>query len=291
MSYGEVLTKAFKITIKNKFLWFFGIFVGSLGGLNAGRSYSGQDFSSLNGTDPTTFLQQYWVVILVVALVLFLIFLGFAFLSIVSQGALFGAVEKINKNKKTGFSDAFKIGIKNFWKILGAELLIGLVTFLITVLVFAPASFLIFSKLWVILIIYVLIFILLIMLLSIFVTLIVFMTYGEIVIGKKGIISSIKNSFCLFKKSFSKLLITYLILLLIGFGFGLLLVMVALLIGVPLVLFGFAIAASGIMPALVAYIAIFGTIFVVGLLILQGIFSSFTYSVWTLTYIDISKKK
>ena len=41
MSYGELIRGAFRITLRNRYLWFFGFFVGGLYGTNIVSNFSG----------------------------------------------------------------------------------------------------------------------------------------------------------------------------------------------------------------------------------------------------------
>ncbi len=67
------------------------------------------------------------VLIIALAVILFLLFILISIFGIVSQAALIGAADKLDKDEETGFSKSLSIGITNFWRLLGLMILVGLI--------------------------------------------------------------------------------------------------------------------------------------------------------------------
>jgi hypothetical protein len=130
LDYFEVIKRAWQITWKYKFLWVFGYFIAlAAGGSNLSSSLQ----SSTNSADTSAaasgfsgFANAYLVMIIVVAGLLMISGFVFWILSIISTGGLVGAAAKIERGETTSLKDGFKIGAKNFWRIFGLNLIVGL---------------------------------------------------------------------------------------------------------------------------------------------------------------------
>lgn len=143
MDYGKLFKRAYEITIKYKYLWLLGFLIAIVsGGSNFSSSYQtgSQDASKLG-----EFATAYAVALAVIALFVGLIFFVLWILSLIAEGGLAGAVNKIEDNKETSLGDAFSIGAHYFWRVLGLSLLLGLVVFaLILLVVVVPTVLLVF---------------------------------------------------------------------------------------------------------------------------------------------------
>jgi hypothetical protein len=119
MNYGEIITSAFRLTLRNRYLWFFGFFV-SLGSGGGG----GGDFDEQSSTDIASIaaVQQgaFDNALLIVGLVLvgLLILLVFFALYVVSQGGLTESVAAIDRGEERRFSSTWRAGARNFWRVL-----------------------------------------------------------------------------------------------------------------------------------------------------------------------------
>jgi hypothetical protein len=115
MNYGEIITSAFRLTLRNRYLWFFGFFV-SLGSGGGG----GGDFDEQSSTDIASIaaVQQgaFDNALLIVGLVLvgLLILLVFFALYVVSQGGLTESVAAIDRGESRGFTFTWRAGARNF---------------------------------------------------------------------------------------------------------------------------------------------------------------------------------
>ena len=105
MNYGELIGDAFRITLRNRYLWFFGFFAGGSTSFNVPTSAptGGGNFNPDDFQSSSTMLSAVQVGqglgtgvliagLVIVALILALVFI---FMSIVSQGALADSVAAI----------------------------------------------------------------------------------------------------------------------------------------------------------------------------------------------------
>lgn len=152
--YRIILKKAWDITRKYKFLWFFGIFALWLG--NGGEMqiffktlYAVQDLSAsqipqvLNNFLMIDFirnagnLQSILIWVLFIVLELVFVFIG-VWLVVTSQVAIIRATDEASNGKKPMFVDSFKGSQMYFWKVLGlniiSEVIIGLFVSLFVIL-------------------------------------------------------------------------------------------------------------------------------------------------------------
>src|SRR5215212_5195459 len=141
MNYLDLIKDAFWITLRNRYLWFFGFFAGGVGGGGGG---GGSNFSFPSGSGgfdvenqgqagaaPMLAAQQavFDNVALIGALVVvgLVIFLVFVMLSLISQGALAESVAAIDRGESRRFWPAWRAGVSNFWPVLGQVLLFILI--------------------------------------------------------------------------------------------------------------------------------------------------------------------
>jgi hypothetical protein len=121
MNYGEIITSAFQLTLRNRYLWFFGFFVG-LGSGGGGGGGGGGDFDEQNSTDiasisaldiePDPFTSASLIIGLVVlGLQILLVFFA---LYVVSQGGLTESVAAIDRGESRGFTFTWRAGARNF---------------------------------------------------------------------------------------------------------------------------------------------------------------------------------
>jgi len=162
--YKNILSQAWQITWRNKYLWFFGLFAALLG--NGGeyeiivRGLSGETGQSLfpglrRVAETGIFSKQALVnikqlieqdlfsiiMIAVVGLVIFILFCFLVWLAVVSQAALVNNSAKIITKKKAqelGVQDGIISGIKNFWPVLGLNIVIKLIIYSLFALLSLP---------------------------------------------------------------------------------------------------------------------------------------------------------
>ena len=316
MDFGEVLTKAWKIVWKFKILWIFGIFAGcgtrSGGGFNGG---SGVRSSGTPGQVPNLppgvednlfkfvhFFENPAVIVgfisLICAIILLTIFLG-----IMGRIGLIKGAEAADAGAEhLSFGELWKSGLHYFWRILGLSLLIGspiilfylalifggLLIFLAYVSHSGSSSFGTIAPALVALLPVLCIFVCLIFLLAILIGFLAPQAERAILIENEGVISGLRRGWNVLTKNLGPIIIIWFITVVIGVAAGILVALPLLIILVPAFI---AFMAGGNQPSftpliiaglcVVAYIPVS--------ILANGILSAYLESVWTLTYLRLTK--
>lgn len=293
----EILKHSFRIAWKNKFLWWFGLFIalGTPGSLNMNFPSGGNSSKDITNESLENFLQsakdflhQYLVWIIFAGVVAFLIFLAIYVLGKISRGALIKSLEKILQEKPAGFKLGFSEGKKYFWKILGLDLLIGIFLFCIVLAVVAPSIILFAVKAYIagaLLLFPAIIIIIVLAILASYIK-----NYGHlyIVLANLPIWHSIESAYALFRKN----IWTSILMSLINFA-------VSIIVGLPFVVLLFVFVLMGILGGLLVYallqwtgVIIFSTIalliFLAIIFLFRSIMEVFFQNVWILFFLEIA---
>ncbi len=130
MDYGRVLSRAWEITWRWKVLWIFG-FLSSLGQGSPGNSsysFSGQEANLeryFQGTPGQIWAAVGGVVLAVLCLLLIVAIILWV-VSIISRGALIAGVVQVEDEGSTSFGNAWAVGRRKFWTLLGLGVLAAL---------------------------------------------------------------------------------------------------------------------------------------------------------------------
>lgn len=320
MNYGELISDAFRISWRNKFLWFFGFFVAGTGGgsFNVPSNFGGSggdptDFGDPNGvpenslqtdltlaqSSPFGGLPEDFILIAVLAgilaLVLFLVFLA---ISIISNGGLAESVAAIKRGEERRFGTTWRAGLSNFWRVLGLQIILFLISLglLIAILIvpglmFGAVFLLTESVGWRTAVG------ILAGLLAFALMLLVFLPYWiigklalrELVVDRKRILASIGEGYGVLRRNLGRGLLVGLILigLSIGITIALLIVLVilALVLAVPVVLLFVAdYVTAGVVVGIIAAV-----LFIVPALVISGAVGTFYHSYWTLAYLRLNE--
>ena len=222
--YRTILVKAFKLSWKNKWLWFLGLFAAILGqggvyeflfksfdNLSAGQSvlstlreYSNGGIlgmisfgrlQTLWATDLSGFALGIFSLLFVICILALLISLA-----IIGQGGLVKSVISLDQGKKTSLKESFQVGIKKFWPILELNfitkvVLMGLLMILTYVAALLMQGFVVINTL---------IFVVFFILFIVFGIVIYFLTlYGTayIVLRDQGTWKALKSAWHLFRRN------------------------------------------------------------------------------------------
>jgi len=299
MDYLGIIKRSYHISIKNKFLWIFGILAGGAAGFkglnlnsvnySTGSADWNKFSSSLNSYDWASFWDKFALTILGVMLFILIFAVVMFVLNIISQGALVGSVDKLDKNEKANFKIGFGIGWHQFWRIWGmaltylAMILASLVVMVAPVVVAIVFSNYIFAVIWGCLLLLVcLIFWILIGLISPY-------SLRVIVLEKYGIWQSIRESLHLFRDHWIEVILIYLLLIAISLGFAIAVGLGLLLIGGLLLLVGYGAWLASSLAAVI-YGVVAGLGFFILIVIVSGAFNAFYSAAITLTYQKLTRK-
>lgn len=299
MDYLALFKRAWHITIKYKFLWLFGLFLGVFqisSGMNF--NFSGYNFEkelSIGYRDFQNFFTENitWIAILSLALLFFILIL--IFLKIISEGSLIASVNQIEEKEKINFIKAVRLGLQYFWKIFAIKLLIGILIAAVFIILVTPtiALFLLNMPLRGFALLFLDLVILIPLLIAIFFIKIFSCRFA--IIKNQSIFQSIKSGLSLLKENISPSIIIALILFGINVAIALALTFLSIFLififGVP-ALFSFIAGISlkstltslaGI-PLLGLTITTLSTL----LFLINAIFNAYSSILWTLVFRNLT---
>ncbi len=309
MDFGEVLSKSWKIIWKHKVLWIFGIFAGCARGGGGGGGGGGSGVSGGETGNPTlgpglspqdqqffTNIGQ-WItthetlviaaIVLFVLLIILLVLIRLALGTIGEIGLIRGVFEVDGGAERLGFSELFKETLHYFWRVLGLALLMGLAIVIVVLFFFACAigagvltlgigALIILPLLCVLIPV------------AIIAGIVVQLADVAIVTEDVSLTEGVRRGWEVFKKELGPVLVIWLIVAVIGLVSGIVVAIPLLVVIVPAVLSlvlnngNFSWTPLIIAGAcFVAYLPI--------LIVATGIVMAYLQSVWTLTYLRLTR--
>jgi hypothetical protein len=316
MNYGEIIKEAFWITLRNRFLWFFGFFIsGGIGSSNFNPSAGGPgDFDGGLGDAPPAWFSEatQWVtdnlaLVITVIVAVGVLVLVFIVLTLISQGALAESVAALHRGEARRFSSAWRAGSSNFWRVLGQALLfilIGLVLFiglaLLVLVLFVPLSLLFGaissdtgSGLLLSAVLIGLFIILGLFFFVLFIALVVaFYIVGqlalrELVVGGKRVLESIGAGYRLFRRNLGRSLLIWLIQVAISIGVWIAALIILALFFIVFIGPGAGLFIADYTAAGIAVGALGFLLFLIPYLVISGAIGTFNHAYWTLAYLRL----
>jgi len=313
MNYGDLIRDAFRITLRNRYLWFFGFFAGGTG------SNFGGNFSSAGNFNPGNFNPDEWqrsgaglfgltaqvgqgvlgnaVLILGIVVVAILLVLLFIIMATISQGALADSVAAIDRGEGRRFGSAFSSGIANFWRVLGYFVVFILIALGLLVVIGIPVALLIGgtfaatqsigARVSVAVIVGIVAILLLIV---VFIPLSIVGQYAlrEIVVRRERVLGSVGSGYSLFRRNIGRSLLLWLIQLGLSIGLGIAFLLLLLIVGLVLFIPTIALAIAGYSTAAIIAGVPAGLIVFLLFLVATGAIGTFSHSYWTLAYLRIT---
>src|SRR3972149_6442108 len=294
MNYVEIISKSLKIVWKNKFLWILGMLAAlTEGGIGGGFDTSGfspgnyqldgpknqipnpspsiEQSTKVLGASAEKFTQYLFshpFLVLGIILCFFIILVIMVSISIIGRGGLIASVSKIENDEKTGFKKGLKDGAHFFWRILGQDLLLGLLISVILLAFASPVAALALFKIYFGAIALGLLFLPIFIILIIYLSVIRYYGIRAIILENVGVIEGLKKAHQKMMEHKTETLLIWLISIglgfLIGFAVILSLFLIFSILGVPLFGLGFLIYKTLVPVALWIYISIL--VFLFGIL-------------------------
>jgi hypothetical protein len=320
--YRDILKKSLSVTLGNKNLWFFGVFAALLTGVGrysmsfsrVPEDWNSNFFSTLavfyhqSGSVGNAFINLanvfkrdpiFATIFLSFLLILVLVMVFLLWLAIISQGGLINNAAKIIKSngKKEGatIQEGIAAGVKNFWPVLGYNLLTVALTCFFAVLVGLPLIFMTVQSDASVYLLYMLLFILFVPLALIVSFLTKYAICFSVIKGQK-FVDSFVEACLLFSQNWLISLEMALILFIIDFLFVVAMGMAFLILAIPY-LFVARILSLGLFILIGADIffpvaMIIGLILALGGVILAGaVITCFETVAWTELFINLVDKK
>jgi hypothetical protein len=300
MNYGDLLSEAFRLTWRNRYLWFFGFFIAGGGGsFNFPANFGGEEVRNPFGpvAGPLQWISDNLVLFLTVVIsVIVLLVLVFLVLSIISQGALAESIAALHREETRGFGSAFRAGTANFWRVLGLKVLFFLIALGLLLVIFLPvvlgalAAFSLTDSTGLRVLAFVLgVLFVFVALVVVFLPFAIVNQFGlrELVVSRRRITESIAGGFRLFRRNIGRSLLVWLIQLavMLGLGIAVLVVLVifgAILLGPAIALFATDHATAGVVAGVVG-----GVLFLVPVFVISGAIGAFNHAYWTLAYLRL----
>ncbi len=285
MNYGDLIKDAFRISWRNKYLWFFGFFAGGTSsGFNVptipsgggGNDFddldpSGSEFSSSLAAQAGQGVFENVGLLVALGVVVLLIVLVFIALGLISQGALAESVAAVDRGEQRRFSSAWRAGLSSLWRVLGYYVLFILIsigfllaigiplallvggTFFATESVGARVSVAVLAGLAAIG-----------LLILVFIPLAIIGQFAlrELVVRRERVFSSIGGGYRLFRRNPGRSLLVWIIQVGVMLGAGMALIVAVLLLGLVLFLPTIFLAVAGYTTAAIVAGVIAGLILV-----------------------------
>ena len=303
MSYGELIRDAFRITLRNRYLWFFGFFVGGLYGTNIGSNFSGGNFDtdSFGQAGASSFGAQFPIenAALIVGLVSLgiLLFLVFVVLFLISAGGLVDGVYALDRGEERRFSTTFRAGTSMFWRVLGFYVLYFLISLVLVVIVVLPLGLLAAGTFAVtdsttarivVSVLAALAAILLIIVLLVTLAIVVQFALRETVIRGGGIFGSFGRGFSIFQSNLGKSLLVWLINIGLRIATWIAIGLALLLVGLVLFLPTIILATQELATAALVTGIVAGVLLLPVIIVISAALGAFFHSYWTLAYLRIT---
>ncbi len=314
--YRVILKRAWKISWKNKWLWFLGFFAAFLTNETVYESVVGTFQSRFQGRDfvfltkdflgvglldvfQWSFIQSWWqsntltfTFLLLVTIAFICLLLFFVFLSVISQAGLIKAAIAVDVHKKFTLKEAFRAGIDKFWSVLGLNIITKVILFGGFVLLAYVFSMLI-QAIPINAIDYIL-YVLFAVILIFGALLIYYLTiYGTafIVLRGKKIFESLKMSWHIFIRNF--LINLEMALILFAFVVILTIVYLAVLfvVGVPIVFLYFILSSAAATKGLLMLYGLATVVFIIITIFFGAWYSTFQISCWALLFEELALKR
>jgi hypothetical protein len=307
MNYGELIGDAFRITLRNRYLWFFGFFAGGSTGFNVptniptgGGNFNPDDFQSSSMMLSAVQVGQglgTGILIAGIVLIALILALFFIFMSIVSQGALADSVAAIDRGDRRSFGTTFRSGMGNFWRVLGYFVVFILIGIGLLLVIGIPVALVIVGTLAAtqavgarIAVIAVVVILAVLALIVVFVPLSIIGQYAlrEIVVRRERVLGSLGSGYGIFRRNVGRSLLILLIQFGISIGIAIAFFLALLIVGLVLFIPTIALAVAGISTG--AWIAggIALIILIPLLLVATGAIGTFSHAYWTLAYLRVT---
>jgi hypothetical protein len=299
MNYGDLLSEAFRLTWRNRFLWFFGFFVGGAS-FNVPSNFGGQQGAPFEAAPgPVRWISENLALFLtlVIALVV-VIALVFIVLAMLSHGALAESVAALHRGESRRFGLAWRAGTANFWRVLWLKGLIFLMALGLALLILLPVG------LGVVAVLAAtdstgvrVLFVVLLVLVGFLALIFVFLPFAiinqfalrELVVGRRRVLESIGSGFGLFRGNIGRSLLVWLLQLGVMLGLGIATLVVVVILGAILLGPAIALFAAEQTTAAVVVGIVGGLLFLVPLFVISGALSAFNHTYWTLAYLRLTE--
>jgi hypothetical protein len=300
MNFGEVLYKAWQIGWKFRGLWLVGILAGCAyqGSNGNGSGASGARYS-FEGDELPPQMQEFfnrtfgavdeWQITLIVSAIILVILVLVLIVLVLGTfgriGLVRGTVLADGGAEKLSAGQLFGEGRRYFWRVLGLNLLIWVLSFLLVIAVALIAIFTSIFTLGLALILWIPLLCLAVPI-AWAISVLIEQMNTALVVDDLGVFEAIERGWDVFQKNIGSMIVMGLVLILGAWLAGLLIAAPFLLLMVPV---GVGLFTTG-QQSLLSVGLICGLIYLPVLVVLGGILNAYVGSAWTLTYLRLTGK-
>jgi hypothetical protein len=311
LNYWDLIQDAFWITLRNRYLWFFGFFAG-VGGTSdfnpnfpMGGGGPDNDFDR-SGASAPLFGQFPFdspiggaevgviIVLVLLALLLFVIFLA---LVVISYGGLADSVVAIDRGQRRSFGSTWRAGTSRFWRVLGYCILFFLIGLALLIAIAAPLG-LVVAAVFVgteatgarVATVALAALVAIPLLIVVFVSLSIIAQFAlrEIVIRGQRVTASIGSGLRIFRQNLGRSILVWLIQIALIIVASISLLVAGAVVGLVLFLPTILLAVAELTTAAIITGIIAGVILLPFLIIAAAVLGTFSHAYWTLAYLRIT---
>jgi hypothetical protein len=311
LNYWDLIRDAFWITLRNRYLWFFGFFagVGGTSDFNTNFPMGGggpdNDFDQGGASAPMFGQFQFdgpiggaevgvIIVLVLLALLLFVIFLA---LVVISNGGLADSVAAIDQGERRRFSSTWRAGTSRFWRVLGYCVLFFLIGLALLIAIAAPIGLVVAAVFFgteatgarVVTVARAAL-VAIPLLIVVFVSLSIISQFAlrEIVIGGQRVTASIGSGLRIFRQNLGRSILVWLIQIALIIVASVSLLVAAAAVGLILFLPTILLAVAELTTAATVTGIIAGLILLPFVIIAAAVLGTFNHAYWTLAYLRIT---
>lgn len=312
MNYGELISRAFTLTLQQRVLWWFGLglvltghggcstpvsgFGGGPGGREAPPEFAGEPPTWLIDLVRTLRVEGIVAILVSLLVLAFVLALVLQLAGAICQGALIYLVDAADRGAPPSFSAGVQAGVRSMWRLFLIALLV-FSPFVLTVLVMlggaiasfiaalaGPQEFDAARALAVLALVCLGIpFLCLIIVAAFLLSVLAILAQRAVVLEDLGVVAAIRRGWALLLARFWDLVLLSLIWIAIGIIVGMIVIVAlpAVLLAVPFVL---VIATREPSPGLIALLVVLVLAFVVYVVFISMLNAVFSSALWTLAY-------
>ncbi len=306
MDYGRLISDAWRLTWRHKYLWILGLFAAETGG--CGGSFGGSPGSS-RFTPPTwtsdrspaeveSWVTGHWAFLAAVLVGIIVIALVLLVLSVITAAALVTGVDEAAASVPgAGLGSAWRRGATCFWRMLGMWLLVGLIVAAVIVALVAalivpvavsssggdgPGGGVI--AVWVLL---ALLLVAILIPVSIAVAIGLQWAARSLVLEDTGVMASLRAGFTLLRRNVGSSLLVWLIAIVLSVVVGIAMFAILAAAGIPAAVL-LARSWGDVGPAVMAGVALLGVIALAALALVHSVSTTYFSAYWTLAYRQVT---
>ncbi len=311
MNYWDLVKDAFWITLRNRYLWFFGFFAGVGGTSDFNFNISTGGGGPDNDVDRSGALGPFGgqlpfdgpiggaevAVVIVLALLALVLFVIFLVLVVISNGGLADSVAAIEGGQRRGFGSTWRAGASRFWRVLGYCILFFLIGLALLITIAVPIGLVVAAVFLgteatgarvVSVVLAALVAIPLLIVVFVSLSIIAQFALREIVIRGQRVIASVGGGWRIFRQNLGRSILVWLIQIALTIVATIALLVAGAAVGLILFLPTILLAVAELTTTAVVTGIIAGLILLPFLIIAAAVLGTFNHAYWTLAYLRIT---